>query len=44
MGYETIKEGQQALIFNEQGQGRLVVGPRRVSHVRFVCLLFVACI
>ena len=36
MGYTTIEEGQQALIFNREGRGRLVIGPRRVSlsHLR----------
>ena len=31
MGYHTIKEGEQALVFSNEGQGTLVVGPRRVK-------------
>ncbi len=31
MSWHTIRDGEQALIFNRQGEGRLVVGPRRVS-------------
>ena len=31
MGFCTIEEGQQALIFNDRGRGRLVIGPVRVS-------------
>ena len=30
MGYHTIKEGEQALVFSSGGSGTLVVGPRRV--------------
>ena len=33
MVFVVIDENQQALIFNRQGQGRLVVGPQRVSCV-----------
>lgn len=32
MGYHTIKEGDQALVFNSGGQGTLVIGPRRVRR------------
>ena len=31
MGYVTIEEGEQALLYNAQGQGQLILGPRRVS-------------
>lgn len=34
MGYHTIKEGDQALVFNSGGQGTLVIGPRRVYIFR----------
>ena len=30
MGFHTIKDGEQALVFSSGGQGTLVVGPRRV--------------
>ncbi|XP_065916630.1 uncharacterized protein [Dysidea avara] len=30
MGYVTIEEGEQALLYNAQGQGQLILGPRRV--------------
>ena len=30
MGFHTIKDGDQALVFSSGGQGTLVVGPRRV--------------
>ena len=36
MGYHTIKEGEQALVFNRGGQGRLVVGPRRVRMSQII--------
>jgi len=39
MGFETVEEGQQALLFNNQGQGTLVIGPRRVSTSYRLCLL-----
>lgn len=32
MGYHTIKEGDQALVFSSGGQGTLIVGPRRVRE------------
>ena len=31
MGFRTIKENEQVLIFNRQGSARQVSGPRRVS-------------
>ena len=31
MGFKVVQEGEQALIFSRGGQGRLVIGPRRVS-------------
>ena len=31
MGFVIVKEHEQVLIFGRQGQGRLEVGPRRVS-------------
>lgn len=34
MGYHTIKEGEQALVFSTGGRGTLVIGPRRVSTER----------
>lgn len=34
MKYKTVREGQQALIRNYLGEGRLVVGPRRVFLYR----------
>ena len=30
MGYTTVEEGEQALLYNSQGQGTLIIGPRRV--------------
>ena len=27
----TVEDGHQALLFNNHGQGQLVIGPRRVS-------------
>ena len=30
MPFKVVKEGQQALITNQQGNSRVVVGPRRV--------------
>ena len=32
MKYKTIREGEQAVIYNHLGEGRLVVGPERVSY------------
>ena len=40
MGFHTIKEGDQALVFSSGGQGTLVVGPRRV---RRLFTMFLAC-
>jgi len=31
MKFKTVLEGEQAVIFNHLGEGRLVVGPARVS-------------
>ena len=36
MSFHTIKDGEQALIFNRGGSGRVVVGPRRVRET--VCV------
>ena len=33
MKFKTVREGQQAIILNHMGEGELVVGPKRVSHV-----------
>ena len=30
MGLKTIKEGEQALVLNNRGQARIVIGPRVV--------------
>lgn len=32
MSFHTIKDGEQVLIFNRGGSGRVVVGPRRVRE------------
>ena len=32
MPFQVVKEGQQALITNQQGNSRVVVGPRRVRE------------
>ena len=32
MKFKTVREGEQAVIFNHLGEARLVVGPQRVSH------------
>ena len=37
MSFHTIKDGEQALIFNRGGSGRVVVGPRRVRARVCVC-------
>ena len=37
MSFHTIKDGEQALIFNRGGSGRVVVGPRRVRARECVC-------
>lgn len=37
MKFKTVREGDQAVILNHLGQGRLVEGPERVS-LRAVCL------
>ena len=29
----VVREGEQALIFNRSGRGRLAIGPRRVSSL-----------
>ena len=31
MKFKTVCEGEQAVILNHRGEGRLVVGPQRVS-------------
>lgn len=31
MRFVTVREKEEALIFNVQGEGRLVVGPQRVK-------------
>ena len=33
MGYKTIEEGKHAILYDAQGRGTLIVGPRRVSKV-----------
>jgi len=40
MGYKTIEEGQHALLYNAQGQGTLIVGPRRVSSFFVIIKIF----
>ena len=35
MPFQVVKEGQQALITNQQGNSRVVVGPRRVREKQF---------
>ena len=35
MGFRTIKENERVLIFNQDGSGRVVAGPRRVSLLLF---------
>ena len=37
MGFVTIEEGEQALMYNVQGQGQLILGPRRVRYGDLVC-------
>ena len=32
MKFKTVCEGEQAVILNHRGEGRLVVGPHRVRH------------
>jgi len=32
MGFTTVEEGEQALLYNSQGQGMLIIGPRRVRQ------------
>ena len=32
LGFRTIKDGEQALILNNQGRARLVVGPQRIRR------------
>ncbi|KAL8600288.1 hypothetical protein ACOMHN_060906 [Nucella lapillus] len=34
MKFKTVREGQQAVIFNHRGEGELVVGPKRVFLLR----------
>ena len=44
MGYHTIKEGEQALVFSNEGQGTLVVGPRRVSSLHYTGAQLAMCV
>ena len=40
MGYHTIREGEQALVFNNAGQGTLVIGPRRVRKALYSRIVY----
>ena len=31
--YKTVREGEQAVIYDDLGEGRLIIGPERVSTV-----------
>lgn len=33
MKFKTVREGEQAIILNHLGEGRLIIGPSRVSRV-----------
>ena len=39
MAFMTVEDGQEGLLFTNRGQGRLVIGPRRVS-IRFKLIHF----
>ena len=39
MKFKTVREGQQAVVYNNFGEGRLLEGPKRVSQlIYFDCL------
>ena len=40
MTFKTVQEGEQAVILNHLGEGRLIVGPSRVSGIAVVELPF----